>query len=106
MQTTDLSDLFKVICLMSIRILIESRSPDFQSSVFLLHYAAGYIIYFAFIIHYLVVLFIFLDTYYVLVVQEAVEEFPRGIVDKNLPANARDKGSIPGQGRFHMLQSN
>ena len=77
MQTTDLSDLFKVICLMSIRILIESRSPDFQSSVFLLQYVAGYIIYFAFIIRYLVVLFIFLDTYYVLVVQEAVEELPR-----------------------------
>ena len=25
---------------------------------------------------------------------------------KNLPANARDTGSIPGLGKFHMLQSN
>ena len=29
-----------------------------------------------------------------------------GIVDKNRPAKARDMGSIPGLGRFHMLQSN
>ena len=27
-------------------------------------------------------------------------------MDKNLPANARDRGSIPGPGRFHMSQSN
>ena len=27
-------------------------------------------------------------------------------VVKNLPANARDTGSIPGPGRFHMLGSN
>ena len=26
--------------------------------------------------------------------------FPCGTVDKNLPANARDKGLIPGSGRF------
>ena len=27
--------------------------------------------------------------------------FPGGAVDKNLPANARDKGSVSGPGRFH-----
>ena len=32
--------------------------------------------------------------------------FPGGTVVKNLPANAGDTGSIPGQGRSHMLQSN
>ena len=31
--------------------------------------------------------------------------FPGGTVDKNLPANARDTGSIPGPGRFHMPRS-
>ena len=29
-----------------------------------------------------------------------------GAVDKNPPANAGDMGLIPGQGRFHMPQSN
>ena len=29
-----------------------------------------------------------------------------GAVDKNLPANARDMGSIPGPGRFHRTRSN
>ena len=33
-------------------------------------------------------------------------DFPAGTVDKNLPANAGDMGSIPGLGRFHMLCSN
>ena len=33
-------------------------------------------------------------------------DFLGGAVDKNLPANARDMGSIPGPGRFHMPQSN
>ena len=33
-------------------------------------------------------------------------DLPDGTVDKNLPANAQDRGSIPGSGRFHMLQSN
>ena len=33
-------------------------------------------------------------------------DFPRGTVDKNLPTNARDMGSIPGPGRSYMLQSN
>ena len=30
-------------------------------------------------------------------------DFPDGPVVKNLPANARDTGSIPGSGRFFML---
>ena len=30
------------------------------------------------------------------------EDFPGGIVDKNLPATAGDKGLIPGPGRCHM----
>ena len=29
-------------------------------------------------------------------------DFPRGTVDKNLPANAGDTGSIPGPGKSHM----
>ena len=33
------------------------------------------------------------------------EGFPGGAVDKNLPANTGDTGSIPGPGRSHMLQS-
>ena len=33
-------------------------------------------------------------------------EFPGGTVDKNLPVNAGDMGSIPGPGRFHMPGSN
>ena len=32
-------------------------------------------------------------------------DFPGGPVVKNLPANAGDPGSIPGQGRSHILQS-
>ena len=32
--------------------------------------------------------------------------FPGGAVDKNLPANAGDTGSIPGPGRSHVLWSN
>ena len=34
------------------------------------------------------------------------EDFPGGTVDKNLPANAGDMGSVSGPGRFHTLQSN
>ena len=34
-----------------------------------------------------------------------VEGFPGSIVEKNLPANAGDTGSIPGPGRFHMPRS-
>ena len=34
------------------------------------------------------------------------EDFPAGPVIKNLPVNAGDTGSIPGWGRFHMIQSN
>ena len=33
-------------------------------------------------------------------------DFPGGTVVKNLPANAGDTGSSPGQGRSHMPQSN
>ena len=29
------------------------------------------------------------------------EDFPGGTVNKNLPASAGNKGSIPGLGRFH-----
>ena len=34
------------------------------------------------------------------------EDFPGGPVVKNPPANAGDRSSIPGQGRFHMPWSN
>ena len=34
------------------------------------------------------------------------EDFLGGTVDKSLPANAGDMGSIPGLRRFHILQSN
>ena len=33
-------------------------------------------------------------------------DYPDGPVVENPPANAGDMGSIPGLGRFHMLQSN
>ena len=33
-------------------------------------------------------------------------ELPGGTVDKKLPANAGDTGSIPGPGRFHIPWSN
>ena len=33
-------------------------------------------------------------------------DFPGGTVDKNLPANAGDMGSVPGPERFHTLQNN
>ena len=32
--------------------------------------------------------------------QESREDFPDGAVDKNLPANAGDTGSIPGSGKI------
>ena len=32
-------------------------------------------------------------------------DFPGGAVDKNLPTNAGDMGSIPGLGRFNIPQS-
>ena len=32
--------------------------------------------------------------------------FPGGTVDKNLPANVRDTGLIPGPERFHVPRSN
>ena len=33
-------------------------------------------------------------------------DFPGGSVDKNLPANAEDRSSIPGPGRFHTPRNN
>ena len=38
--------------------------------------------------------------------QSNLEDFPGGAVVKNPPANARDTGSSPGLGRFHMPWSN
>ena len=35
-----------------------------------------------------------------------MSDFPGDAVDKNLPASAGDMGSIPGPGRFDMLQGN
>ena len=40
------------------------------------------------------------------VIRDKEEGFPGCSVVKNLPATAGDMGSIPGLGRFHMLQSN
>ena len=37
--------------------------------------------------------------------EKGAEDFPGGTVDRNLPANAGDMGSIPGPGRFHMTWS-
>ena len=39
-------------------------------------------------------------------VKKCNEDFPGGTVDKNPSANARDTGSVPGPGRFHMPGSN
>ena len=33
------------------------------------------------------------------------KDFPGGTVDKGLPANGGDRGSIPGLGKFHRLRS-
>ena len=41
----------------------------------------------------------------VYVSRKAFLDFPGGTVDRNLLANAEDTGSIPGLGRFHVLQS-
>ena len=38
--------------------------------------------------------------------KKVLENFPGGPIVKNLPSNAGDTGSIPGPGRFHMLQGN
>ena len=40
------------------------------------------------------------------VLRDITQGFPGGAVVKNLPANARDKGSSPGLGRPHMPRSN
>ena len=34
------------------------------------------------------------------------QDFPSGPVIENLPAIARDRGSVPGPGRFHMPLGN
>ena len=41
-----------------------------------------------------------------LIYKTEVEDFPSGTVDENPHANARDTGSIPALGRFHVLQNN
>ena len=41
-----------------------------------------------------------------LVTRHLLQDFPGSTVDKNLPANAEDTGSIPGPGRSHMPLSN
>ena len=41
----------------------------------------------------------------VTVVKSKMRDLPSGPVAKKLPASARDMGSIPAQGRFHMSQS-
>ena len=38
--------------------------------------------------------------------QKCAQGFPGGAVDKSPPANVGDMGSIPGLGRYCMLQSN
>ena len=35
-----------------------------------------------------------------------IQEHPRGLMVKNLPANVGDTGSIPGLGRFHIAVGN
>ena len=43
--------------------------------------------------------------YYVIITRQ-LQGFPGGAVVKNPPANAGDRGSSPGPGRFHMPRSN
>ena len=38
--------------------------------------------------------------------EKVLEDFPGGPMVKSPPACARDTGSIPGLGRFHMLWGN
>lgn len=38
--------------------------------------------------------------------KESLQDCLGGPVGKNLPANAGDTGSIPGQGRFHLPRGN
>ena len=37
--------------------------------------------------------------------EESRKGFPGGLMVENLPADAGDKSSIPGRGRFHMPQA-
>ena len=41
----------------------------------------------------------------VIIYKDSIEDFPGGLVIKNMPANAQEKVSIPGPGRPHVLQS-
>ena len=41
----------------------------------------------------------------VTIYKDSIEDFPGGLVIKNMPANAQEKGLIPGPGRPHMPQS-
>ena len=41
-----------------------------------------------------------------LFLKNEIEDLPDGPVVKNSPASAGDVGSIPGLGRFHMLEGN
>ena len=38
--------------------------------------------------------------------RKRLQDFPGGVADKNLPANAGDMGSIPGPGRSHIPRGN
>ena len=40
------------------------------------------------------------------VANSIISDLSGGAVDKNSPANAKDMGSVPGLGRFHMLWNN
>ena len=46
---------------------------------------------------------LYLGNWVALYGQKEILDFPCGLVDKNLPANVGDMGSVPGLGRFHML---
>ena len=47
-----------------------------------------------------------LQTSYYMIINTEIQGFPGGSVVKNLPAKARDTGSIPGPGRSHIPRSN
>ena len=66
-----------------------------------------YIYYIQFICIYYLYLFTYF-IYYTVISKSCntAQDFPGGIVNKNLPANAGYVGFIPGPGRFHTPQSN
>ena len=51
-------------------------------------------------------LYTFIKTHQTVNEKAWILDFPGGAVVKNLPANAGDTGSSPGQGRSHMPRSN